>query len=338
MNYYNEFDPKAAAWLRELIKADLIPEGDVDERDIRQVSGHELERYQQCHFFAGIGGWPYALQLAGWPDDVRVWTGSCPCQPLSSAGQRKGEMDERHLWPEFYRLIAQCRPTTLFGEQVASNDGLEWLDGISLDLEDLDYAIAAADLPACSEGAPHQRQRIFWLDDSGSTARKRNAREVSGTKARKRGPDRQEHGHLPVGPANGRDGLTQGMDDPSLPREHGRPPGGEQSLRDECGRCNEAVGDAASAGPQGQWREYRPSGEGCSGLVGLAMQVGVPEWNGPTVAVKCSDGTRRVSAQPGSFPLATGLPARMGRLRGYGNAIVPQVAAKFIRSYIECAS
>lgn len=305
MNYYNEFDPKAAAWLRELIKAGLIPEGDVDERDIRQVSGNDLERYTQCHFFAGIGGWPYALELAGWPDDVRVWTGSCPCQPLSSAGQRKGEMDERHLWPEFYRLIAQCRPATIFGEQVASNDGLEWLDGISLDLEELDYAIAAADLPACCEGAPHQRQRIFWVADACCAASKRNAGAVPGAKAGKRGQNGQEHGHLPLRSANGRDAPTA------------------------------RLGDTASAGLEWQWREYRPSGEGCSGLVGLAVQAGVPEWNGPTIAVKCSDGARRVSAQPGAFPLATGLPARMGRLRGYGNAIVPQVAAKFIRAYLD---
>jgi DNA (cytosine-5)-methyltransferase 1 len=319
MNYYNEFDHKAAAWLRELIKADLIPEGDVDERDIRQVSGHELERYQQCHFFAGIGGWPYALQLAGWPDDVRVWTGSCPCQPLSSAGQRKGEMDERHLWPEFYRLIAQCRPATVFGEQVASNDGLEWLDGISLDLEEIGYAIGAADLPAACVGSPHERQRIFWAADAAGEGRCRRGPLEGG---RHKKPRRSSKGRI------------QGLDDADQSREHGRPPSGQQPIRDERDGRYEAVGDTTSEGLQGQWSEYRPSGEGCSGLVGFAMQAGVPEWNGPTIAVKFSDGSRRVSAQPGAFPLATGLPARMGRLRGYGNAIVPQVAKKFIEAYL----
>lgn len=121
--YYNEIDPFAAAWLRNLIAADLIAPGVVDQRDIRNIKSDELEGYTQCHFFAGIGGWSLALRMAGWPDDRPVWTGSCPCQPLSSAGQRKGHADERHLWPAFFDLIAERRPATVFGEQVASKDG-----------------------------------------------------------------------------------------------------------------------------------------------------------------------------------------------------------------------
>ena len=104
--------------------------------------------------------WPYALRLAGWPDDRNVWTGSCPCQPLSSAGQRKGHADERHLWPAFYSLIAECRPAIVFGEQVASKDGREWLAGVRADLEALGYACGAADLCAAGAGAPHIRQRF----------------------------------------------------------------------------------------------------------------------------------------------------------------------------------
>jgi len=76
-------------------------------------------------------------------------------------------------------------------------------------------------------------------------------------------------------------------------------------------------------------------GERCSGLSGLAMQAGVPQWNGPTIAALCSDGPRRVSSEPDAFPLADGIPGRMGLLRGAGNAIVPQVAAKFIRAFLE---
>lgn len=87
MNYYNENDPKAAAWLRELVKRELIPAGKVDERSITEVKSEDLEGYIQCHFFAGIGGWSLALQLAGWPSDREVWTGSCPCQPFSQAGR-----------------------------------------------------------------------------------------------------------------------------------------------------------------------------------------------------------------------------------------------------------
>jgi len=129
--YYNENDPFAAAWLRELIKAGLIADGEVDERSIVDVSPDDLRGFVQCHFFAGIGGWSYALRLAGWPDDRAVWTGSCPCQPFSSAGKGDGADDSRHLWPAWFRLIAECRPVAVFGEQVASADGLGWLDRVS---------------------------------------------------------------------------------------------------------------------------------------------------------------------------------------------------------------
>ena len=118
MNYYNDNDPYVAEWLRNLVGAGLLPPGDVDERSITEVAPGDVRGYTQCHFFAGIGGWPLALEWAGW--EGPCWTGSCPCQPLSSAGQRKGDADERHLWPAFQRLIAVCKPPVVFGEQVAS--------------------------------------------------------------------------------------------------------------------------------------------------------------------------------------------------------------------------
>src|ERR1700691_2565119 len=121
--YYNEWEPYPAQWLRNLIKAGLIAPGDVDERSIKDVKPDDVRGYTQCHFFAGIGGWSYALRLAGWPDDRPAWTGSCPCQPFSQAGQRKGVADERHLWPKFFRLITFCRPAVVFGEQVAAKAG-----------------------------------------------------------------------------------------------------------------------------------------------------------------------------------------------------------------------
>ena len=105
---------------------------------------------------------PSLSNSAGW--EGPVWTGSCPCQPLSSAGQRKGHADERHLWPAFQQLISECRPSTfVFGEQVASKDGREWFAAVRADLEHMGYACGAADLSAAGVGAPHIRQRLYWV-------------------------------------------------------------------------------------------------------------------------------------------------------------------------------
>jgi DNA (cytosine-5)-methyltransferase 1 len=163
--YYNEFDPKAAAVLRQLIAANQIAPGDVDERSIMDVTPNDLAGYTQCHFFAGIGIWSLALRRAGWSDSRPVWTGSCPCQPFSAAGKGVGFDDERHLWPAFFHLISERRPKSVFGEQVASRDGLGWIDLVYSDMENSDYAVRAQDLCAAGFGAPHIRQRLVFRAD-----------------------------------------------------------------------------------------------------------------------------------------------------------------------------
>ena len=284
--YYNEFDRSAAAWLRELIAQGLIAHGEVDERSIEDVHPGDLRGFTQCHFFAGIGGWSLALRMAGWPDDRPVWTGSCPCQPFSAAGKGAGFSDERHLWPDFHWLIGQCEPSVVFGEQVASADGLVWLDRVQADLEATGYAFGAADLCAAGVGAPHIRQRLYWVADAD------NARlEGWGQPGRGRADQR----------AAGSGGLVGGLaDTESRGTWTGEQPGqicvtqrGSGTLATRPGSTN------------GFWRDA--------------------DWLG------CRDGKWR-PVEPGTFPLAHGLPARVGRLRGYGNAIVPQVAEAFIRS------
>jgi len=166
MNYYNEIDPVAAAWLRQLIALGLIPAGDVDERSIKDVMPKDLEGFTQCHFFAGVAGWPLALERTGVPPDTPLWTGSCPCQSFSCAGKRKGFQDARDLWPEFNRLIRECRPQRVIGEQVASAIKFGWLDRLHSGLEAQDYAVGAVVLGAHSAGADHIRQRLFWVADA----------------------------------------------------------------------------------------------------------------------------------------------------------------------------
>ena len=161
--YYNEFEPYAAAWLRNLIAAGHIAAGDVDERPIQEVKADDLKGYTQCHFFAGIGGWSYALRLAGWPDDRPVWTGSCPCQPFSNMGKRTKQQDGRHLWPYWSRVINELKPNAIFGEQVDEAITTGWIDDVFHDLEEEAYSCSAFVLPACSVGSPQQRDRVFFL-------------------------------------------------------------------------------------------------------------------------------------------------------------------------------
>lgn len=159
-SFYNDFDPSASRWLDNLQRNNKIPKGVVSSMSITDID--EVGDYQYAHFFAGIGGWPLALQLAQLETDLKVWSGSCPCQPYSVAGKQKGINDERDLWPVFNRLINKERPDLIFGEQVASAIRHGWLDRLTCDLEDDGYLVLSAVLSANLLGAPHERRRLFW--------------------------------------------------------------------------------------------------------------------------------------------------------------------------------
>jgi DNA (cytosine-5)-methyltransferase 1 len=159
--YYNDNDRYCSEWLTNLVNDGRLPKGKVDARDIREIKAKEIESFTHAHFFAGIGGWALALEYAEWPKDRQVWTCSTPCQPFSSAGKKRGFEDERHLWPVFYRLIRECRPATIFGEQVAS--ATQWLAQVKTDLEAVDYAVGVMPLEAVHIGAPHRRSRIYFV-------------------------------------------------------------------------------------------------------------------------------------------------------------------------------
>jgi len=309
--YYNEIDPFAAAWLRNLIKAGAIAPGDVDERDIRDVNPDDLRGYTQCHFFAGIGVWSYALRLAGWADDRPVWTGSCPCQPFSAAGARGGVSDERHLWPHWHHLIRECRPASVFGEQVASKDGLGWLDLVSADLEGEGYAIGASDLCAAGVGAPHIRQRLFWRADRLADADRAGLSQRGGNRRLQRQAVGTHQGETDFGigsagglaDANGRDASAERQQRGGAHRQ--QPQNGGAVRGDDCRAWPDAGSGVERPGALGgHWRDA--------------------DW------LRCRDDRWR-PVEPGTFPLADGIPARVGRLRAYGNAIVPQVAAAFIQ-------
>lgn len=297
MVYYSEWDKFACSWLRELIKEGLIPEGEVDDRDIHDVTPGDLDGYTQCHFFAGIAGFSRALQLAGWPEDRPVWTGSCPCPSFSSAGQGKGFDDPRgRLWEEFYRLIRQRRPAVCFGEQVANAIGYGWLDLVSSDLEAEGYAVGSAVLPACCVGSPHLRKRLYW-------------------------------GASLVADAE-REGL-EGLGEPLGP---GQEDGGREATV-HVGPGNAGIlGDARLLGRGGRGDGDPPRDDGPLQDGGLRP---ARFWDG-VAWLPCRDGKLRpIPPHSSLLPLADGIPNRVGILRGAGNAIVPQVAAEFVRAFMD---
>lgn len=329
--YYNEIDLYAAQWLRNLIAAGEIPDGDVDTRSIEDVTPDDLRSYTQCHFFAGIGGWPRAFRLAGWPDDRPVWTGSCPCQPFSAAGKGKGFTDERHLWPAWHWLIDQCKPDALFGEQVASKDGLAWIDTVRADLEASGYAVGAVDLCAAGVGAPHIRQRQWIVAE--------RLEHASGNAWLERRPEPGGRG-IASGRSDG--GVVYGQ------RTGLEGYGGHDCDGDEPGRQHaQQDGPVAETGGVGGVGDIISDGRG---EVGIGHNSGndraqldangEDDRPGPTNGfwrdadwLFCRDGKWR-PVEPGTFPLAHGVSARVGKLRAYGNAIVPQVAAEVVHSFM----
>ncbi|KAA1057173.1 DNA cytosine methyltransferase [Azospirillum argentinense] len=401
--YYNEFDPGAAAWLRELIAEGHIALGDVDTRSIADVQPDDLKGYTQAHFFAGIGGWSLALRLGGWPDDRPVWTGSCPCQPFSAAGKRRGVSDERHLWPEFRRLIAKGNPKTVFGEQVSSAEVIgtqleadfalavrkgdfaranklakrlvksktfhfdpRWIDAVCGDLESLGYAVRTEILGAHSVGAPHIRQRLWWVADADTN--RRAAPPVAGVQHLQHHAEPRRGACLALAHSGGPRLEVVGEQHARAERpaaERGGAPSGvglaDRAGWDEGRPAAEAARHRGAAGPAGgdgaggvanagrecheRWRgPGEASGAGC-GAEGEAQQrqrsgaaagdhgAARHPWSSVDW-LPCRDGKAR-PVEPGTFPLAHGVPGRVGLLRGYGNAINPWVAAEFIGAFLD---
>lgn len=305
--YYNEFEPYCAQWLRNLIDADLIPPGDVDDRSIEDVRADDLRGYTQCHFFAGLGGWGCALRLAGWPDDRPIWTGSPPCQPFSAAGKGKGFADRRDLWPHFHGLIDAVRPPVIMGEQVDRAVKYGWLDRAVTDLAAGGYACGAIIVPACGVNAPHKRDRLWFVADSESS---RDKTRLSGEGHQSSGtPGRLRY----VADAGGT-GLERRQ---LLPECAGEFAAGQGGMGNTNSNGREPGCEATASA------RYRDTAES----TGFWDES---EW------LECGDGKQR-RVKPGLQLLAYGVSARVAKLRALGNAIVPQVAAEVIKAYMEAA-
>jgi DNA (cytosine-5)-methyltransferase 1 len=209
--------------------------------------------------------------------------------PLAQQATGGGVTDKRHLWPTWFNLIRECRPPVIFGEQVESAINHGWLDLVQADLERENYACGAVGLPAGGVGAPHIRQRLWFVADADS-GRHNGWATATGQQA-----------GASAGLANGgapdqlADGQRKGLEGHI----------GNERNRDEPGRLN---AQQAGSVAQSSWSDC--------------------DW------LPCRDGKAR-PVEPGTFPLAHGATARVGRLRAYGNAIVPQVAQAVIEAYLE---
>lgn len=348
--YYNEIDPFAAQWLRNLIAAGHIAPGEVDERSIEDVTPDDLRGFTQCHFFAGIGVWSHSLRLAGWPEDRPVWTGSCPCQPFSAAGKGDGFADERHLWPHFFHLISERRPQHVFGEQVASGNANTWFDLVQTDLEGVDYAFGLVPFTSAGIGAPHIRERAYWVAnanhricDEGETLRTGRNAVLYGSSANRLGDTNltRLEGYGRNDSAAGWEGATGSVAAPGVHDGLANTDDEQHSIAiSGCGHEHASTGrqqdPAASAGLRGDYRTLEVNGFWRDA-----------DW------ILCRDGKWR-PVEPGTFPLVNGASSRLvrkqpgvaglarmasrnrtGRLKGYGNAINAQAAAAFIRAYME---
>lgn len=374
--YYNEIDPFAAQWLRNLIAAGHIAPGEVDERSIEDVTPDDLRGFTQCHFFAGIGVWSHSLRLAGWPDDRPAWTGSCPCQPFSAAGKGDGFADERHLWPNFFHLISERRPQHVFGEQVAAGNANSWFDLVQADLEGLGYAFGLVPFTSAGIGAPHIRERAYWVANADSV--------ISDRRGNIRAPGLDEYsnssddvrladaGRKHKGSARNKEragescraGEDGGLGNANITRLEGL--GGNDSAAGREGTTGPAAApgfhdglantdnEQHSIAVSGCGHEHASTGRqqdpaASAGLRGDYRPLEVNGFWRDADWLLCRDGKWR-PVEPGLEPLVDGAAARMGRvepgvarvassnrvgrLKGYGNAINAQAAAAFIRAYM----
>jgi len=154
----------------------------------------EIEKFQQqvlkknwpkVPIYSDIKELSYERLKADGINTIDVVTGGYPCQPFSIAGKQKGEQDPRHLWPEMFRIIKECRPSWVIGENVSGHIKFG-LDTVLDNLESEGYSARTFNISASSIGAWHKRERVWIVASNSNSERKysRNASKKGTTNAR----------------------------------------------------------------------------------------------------------------------------------------------------------
>ena len=307
--------------------------------------------------FSGIGGFALAAKWNGyrtlafcdnepyaqavlkkhWPDvpchqDIRevrgelyagvtLLTGGFPCQPFSVAGKQRGKDDNRYLWPEMLRVIREAKPTWIIGENVAGIVNLA-LDQVCTDLEAEGYEVEPIIIPACAVDAPHKRDRVWIIARDLADTISMSERSTHGSKEREceRGRQEQDIGQRDKVGRNTANGSKDVADSNS--GQFSKCESERKSLQ-MLSESSERVCDVADSSSKGsQGTEFRSTSSQNSRA------------SRPTSERPCVNWATWLP-EPNVGRVAHGIPNRVAKLRGLGNAIVPQVAAEIIRCIVE---
>lgn len=260
-----------------------------------------------------------------WRGRVDIVSAGYPCQPFSTAGRQAGEDDSRNMWPQVRRILEEVRPPLAFCENVSNHLHLGF-SAVLDDLQSLGYQTAATLLAASEVGAPHKRQRLFFL-------------------AKLADPAGLESGESAAG--NGRPGARGRGGEVADSDRPGQHPDGRPVLknhRGDLGGGGEELADLADPGgldiqqPIGPPRprdaeETRPPGghTGHSGVQFLPCFPPRPGDRGEWARIIAADPSLCPSLEPSVCGMDDGVASRVDRLRTLGNGVVPLAAAYAFR-------
>ena len=239
--------------------------------------------------------------------DIELICGGYPCQPFSTAGKRAGAEDDRHLWPEFFRLIKEVRPAWVLCENVAGHISMG-LDSVLADLESEGYQQQVFLIPACAVGAHHRRDRI-WIVAHSNT--------FSGSSAEQK----REHERAKDGGRSGENRLAAG----EKPLAHAQGEQRREARESGVGRSIGATGTSSAPIDVADSSSQRQQGQGSN----ERSVNSTPHKERQADRSNCGG---KGFSKPGDWlpeppvgRVANGVSGRVDRLKQLGNAVVPQV-------------